>query len=100
MAAPFDRGRRIRLVLWAILAANWGVAAVKLTLGLVSGSAALTADGLHSTVDGGSNVVGLIAMWFAGRPPEEAAIHASFLTVSEVVVHVEPATPHPARPGA
>jgi cation diffusion facilitator family transporter len=66
----FDRGRRIRLVLWTILAANWAVAAVKLALGLSSGSAALTADGLHSTVDGASNVVGLVAMWFAGRPPD------------------------------
>lgn len=65
-----ERGRRIRLVLWVILAANWGVAAVKLVLGVAIGSAALTADGLHSFVDGGSNVVGLVAMWFAGRPPD------------------------------
>ena len=43
---------------------------MKLALGVASGSAALTADGLHSVVDGGSNVVGLVAMWFAGQPPD------------------------------
>lgn len=57
-------------MLWAILVANWAVAGVKLALGLSSGSSALTADGLHSFVDGGSNVVGLVAIWFAAQPPD------------------------------
>ena len=65
-----ERARKIRQVLWAILAANWIVAGVKLALGLASASAALTADGLHSFVDGGSNVVGLVAMRFAGLPAD------------------------------
>ena len=73
MATPrsaADRARRIRVVLWVILLANWAVAAAKLVTGLSSGSAALTADGLHSFVDGGSNIVGLVAMWFSGQPPD------------------------------
>ena len=57
-------------MLWGILAANWVVAGAKLALGLASGSAALTADGLHSFVDGGSNVVGLVAMRIAALPPD------------------------------
>ena len=65
-----ERARRIRRVLWGILAANWVVAGAKLALGLASGSAALTADGLHSFVDGGSNVVGLVAMRIAALPPD------------------------------
>ncbi len=65
-----DRAQRIRAVLWATLAANWVVAAAKLGVGLSSGSAALTADGLHSFVDGGSNVVGLVAMWISAQPPD------------------------------
>lgn len=64
------RAARIRRVLWAILIANWAVAAAKLVLGALAGSAALVADGLHSVVDGGSNVLGLVAMWIAGRPPD------------------------------
>ncbi len=68
--AGSDRAQKIRRVLWVILLANWGVAGAKLTLGLVAGSTALTADGLHSFVDGGSNIVGLVAMWFAAQPPD------------------------------
>jgi cation diffusion facilitator family transporter len=75
MISPVSRGseraRQIRFVLWAILIANWVVAAVKLAFGLVSGSAALSADGLHSFIDGGSNVIGLVAMWIAAQPPDE-----------------------------
>jgi cation diffusion facilitator family transporter len=66
-----DRARQVRRVLWAILAANWIVSLAKLTFGWLAGSAALTADGLHSFVDGGSNVVGLVAMWIASQPPDE-----------------------------
>ncbi len=66
-----ERARKIRFVLWAILVANWAVAALKLVYGLASGSAALSADGLHSFIDGGSNVIGLVAMWIAAQPADE-----------------------------
>ncbi|MCE9673924.1 cation diffusion facilitator family transporter [Myxococcus stipitatus] len=64
------RNRRIRFVLLAILVANWLVAGAKLVFGLVSQSAAVTADGLHSFIDGGSNVLGLVAMGVASRPAD------------------------------
>ena len=44
-----------------------GVALAKLAWGLVSGSAAMQADGFHSLFDGASNVVGLVGMSVAGR---------------------------------
>ena len=66
-----DRARQIRRVLARILVLNWAVAAAKAGFGLAAHSTALTADGLHSFVDGGSNVVGLIAMWVASRPPDD-----------------------------
>nr|WP_211194509.1 cation diffusion facilitator family transporter [Pyxidicoccus fallax] len=65
-----QRNRKVRLVLLAILVANWVVAAAKLVFGLVSQSAAVTADGLHSFIDGGSNVLGLVAMGVASRPAD------------------------------
>lgn len=65
------RNRAVRRVLWAILVANWAVAGLKLGIGLFAKSAAVTADGLHSLIDGGSNVVGLVAMHYAGQPADE-----------------------------
>lgn len=70
-ASFLERNRRIRTVLAAILAANWAVALVKVVFGLSSGAAAVTADGLHSFIDGGSNVLGLVAMSVASRPADE-----------------------------
>jgi cation diffusion facilitator family transporter len=68
---PLARNRRIRVVLAAILAANWAVAIAKMAFGVWAHFAAMTADGLHSFIDGGSNVLGLIAMSVAARPADE-----------------------------
>ncbi|OJH38007.1 cation diffusion facilitator family transporter [Cystobacter ferrugineus] len=70
-ASPLERNRKVRNVLAAILLANWAVALLKLLLGLKSGSAAVTADGVHSFIDGGSNVLALVAMSVASRPADE-----------------------------
>ncbi|WP_342381449.1 cation diffusion facilitator family transporter [Myxococcus stipitatus] len=66
-----QRSKNIRFVLLAILLANWVVAGAKLVFGLMSQSAAVTADGLHSFIDGGSNVLGLVAMGVASRPADD-----------------------------
>jgi cation diffusion facilitator family transporter len=66
-----QRNRKVRVVLLSILVANWVVAAAKLAFGLLSQSASVTADGLHSFIDGGSNVLGLVAMGVASRPADE-----------------------------
>ncbi len=66
-----QRNQKVRRVLLAILVANWVVAAAKLVFGLLSQSASVTADGLHSFIDGGSNVLGLVAMGVASRPADE-----------------------------
>jgi cation diffusion facilitator family transporter len=66
-----ERNRKIRVVLASILVANWAVAVAKLVFGLWSSSAAVTADGVHSFIDGGSNVLGLVAMSVASRPADE-----------------------------
>ena len=70
-ASLIERNRRIRTVLAAILAANWAVALAKVIFGVRSDAAAVTADGLHSFIDGGSNVLGLVAMSVASRPADE-----------------------------
>ncbi len=65
------RTREVRAVLWQILIANWAVALAKVGLGLWASSAAMTADGLHSFLDGASNVIGLVAMHYAGQPADQ-----------------------------
>lgn len=66
-----QRNRKVRQVLAAILVANWAVASAKLVLGLVYQSASVTADGMHSFIDGSSNIIGLVAMTAAARPADE-----------------------------
>ncbi len=63
-------GRETRLVLWVVLGLNWGVAAAKLIYGWMTGSVGMQADGIHSSFDGMSNVIGLIGLWVAAHPPD------------------------------
>lgn len=67
---PDPRRDQIARVLWGILGLNLLVAAAKLVYGYRSGAIAITADGLHSLLDGSSNVVGLIGVAVARRPPD------------------------------
>jgi len=68
--AAAARTARIAQVLWIILFLNLAVAAAKLFYGWRSGAIAITADGMHSTLDASSNVFGLVGMWVASRPPD------------------------------
>ncbi len=61
---------RVSRVLWIILGLNLLVAAAKLVYGWLSGAIAVTADGVHSLLDGSSNVIGLVATQLASRPPD------------------------------
>jgi cation diffusion facilitator family transporter len=67
---PNPRMRRIIAVLWDILALNLVVAIAKLIYGARSGAIAITADGIHSMLDASSNVVALIGIRAARRPPD------------------------------
>jgi cation diffusion facilitator family transporter len=69
--AADPRAHGIKVVLWQILVLNLIVSAAKSAWGLISGSTAMFADGIHSLTDGSSNVVALIAMAVAGKPLDE-----------------------------
>ncbi|MBK5254986.1 MAG: cation transporter [Vicinamibacteria bacterium] len=64
------RAEGISRVLWQILFLNLLVALGKASWGLVSGSTAMLADGIHSLTDGSGNIVALIAMKAARKPPD------------------------------
>ncbi len=72
MAAEDAAGRETRRILWIVLALNLSVAAAKLIYGLLTGSVSMQADGIHSSFDGLSNVIGLIGLWAAASPPDAA----------------------------
>ena len=85
-----ERSRRVSRVLWGILVANWAVATLKLVLGLTTDSTAVTADGLHSFIDGASNIIGLVAMHFAAQPAdaEHPYGHHKFETLASLAIGV------------
>jgi cation diffusion facilitator family transporter len=64
------RFQRITQVLWAILVLNLVVAAAKILYGMRIGAIALSADGVHSLLDASGNVVALIGIAAARRPPD------------------------------
>lgn len=64
------RHGQVRTVLWRVLLLNWLVAFAKVGYGIVTGSLSMTADGVHSLLDGASNLVGLVATGVATRPPD------------------------------
>lgn len=77
-------------MLWGVLAANAFVAALKGGIGIAIGSLALVADAIHSTIDASSNVVGLIGMTVAAKPPdrEHPYGHRRFETLASLVIGI------------
>lgn len=61
----------VNRILWHVLLLNSLVAAAKISVGVLTGTVSIIADGIHSTVDGASNVVALIASRIANLPPDE-----------------------------
>jgi len=58
-------------VLVRVLVLNLLVAAAKIVFGYASGAISILSDGFHSLTDAASNVVGLVGVHAAGRPPDE-----------------------------
>jgi cation diffusion facilitator family transporter len=58
-------------VLYRVLVLNLLVAFAKIALGYFTGAVSILSDGFHSLTDGASNVVALIGVSVARRPPDE-----------------------------
>ncbi len=65
-----DNRSQVRKVLWLTLLLNLFVMALKLTLGIATGSLSLQADALHSITDSINNVLGLITNRFSSPKPD------------------------------
>lgn len=66
-----DRYSHVVRVLNRVLILNLAVAAVKIVLGYATGAVSILSDGFHSLTDSASNVLALIGVAIARRPPDE-----------------------------
>jgi cation diffusion facilitator family transporter len=87
--APAD-DREVRRILILIFWLNLAVATAKILYGMISGSVAIRADGIHSLFDCGSNIIGLIALWIARHPPDELHPygHRKFESIAALLIGV------------
>jgi cation diffusion facilitator family transporter len=67
-AQPDNQGGS-RKVIYAAIVANLGIAAAKFVVALLSGSAAMLAEGIHSAVDTGNELLLLVGEKMSNRPP-------------------------------
>jgi len=66
-----DRSAKIKFIFWVTLGLNLAVASSKLVFAKMTHSLSLFSDGMHSFMDGGSNIIALIAIKIAERPPDD-----------------------------
>ena len=64
------RHHEVTAVLTRVLVFNLAVAAAKLALGYATGAVSVVSDGFHSLADSASNVIGLIGLRAARKPPD------------------------------
>jgi cation diffusion facilitator family transporter len=71
-----------------VLLLNLLVAGAKLGYGFVSGSVAMTADGFHSLLDGFANVIGIVGIAVASRPPDREHLfgHGRYETLASMAI--------------
>ena len=65
-----NRYSDVTRVLYLVLAANLIVAIAKIVLGYTTGAISIVSDGYHSLTDSASNVVALVGISVARRPPD------------------------------
>ena len=69
--ARHDRYASVVRVLYGVLVLNLAVAIAKVVLGYSTGAISILSDGFHSLTDSASNVVALIGVGIARRPPDD-----------------------------
>jgi cation diffusion facilitator family transporter len=65
-----SRPQAVSRVLTRVLALNLAVAWAKLAFGYATGSVSIISDGFHSLTDGASNVMGIVGLRIARKPPD------------------------------
>ncbi|TQD25687.1 cation diffusion facilitator family transporter [Methanolobus vulcani] len=85
-----SRFRQIRKVMIYILFLNLAVSFAKIAYGMYTNVLSMQSDGYHSLFDGVSNIVGLIGIQIAAKPPdkEHPYGHRKFETLASIVIAV------------
>ena len=85
-----SRFRQIRNVMVYILFLNLAVSFAKIAYGMYTNVLSMQSDGYHSLFDGVSNIVGLIGIQIAAKPPdkEHPYGHRKFETLASIVIAV------------
>lgn len=83
-----NRYADVSRVLVRVLVLNVAVALAKIVFGYASGAISILSDGFHSLTDAASNVVGLVGVRVANRPPDanHPYGHRKFETVAAAAV--------------
>lgn len=86
-----DAGNRypaVSRVLVRVLVLNVAVATAKIILGVATGAVSVLSDGFHSLTDSASNVVALVGVRVAQRPPDadHPYGHRKFETIASVAI--------------
>ncbi|WP_440951449.1 cation diffusion facilitator family transporter [Methanococcoides sp. FTZ1] len=84
------RSKKIQQILVIILFLNLMVAFVKIVYGTITNTLSMKSDGYHSLFDGISNIVGIIAIFVAAKPPDRSHPygHQKFETLASIVIAV------------
>jgi cation diffusion facilitator family transporter len=69
-AAKENKGGGSRKVIYAAIASNLGIAVAKFVVAAITGSAAMLAEGIHSAVDTGNELLLLTGEKMSARPPD------------------------------
>src|SRR6059058_5042169 len=87
---PSLRYSAVVRVLARVLLLNLAVALAKIAFGYASGAISILSDGFHSLTDTASNLVGLVGVSAAGRPPDadHPYGHRKYETVAAAAVNV------------
>jgi len=85
-----DRYSAVERVLVRVMVLNLVVALAKIVFGYATGAISVLSDGFHSLTDGASNVVGLVGVRAAKRPPDadHPYGHRKYETVAAAAVTV------------
>ncbi|WP_135612796.1 cation diffusion facilitator family transporter [Methanococcoides sp. AM1] len=85
-----ERSKKIQQILVIILALNLLVAFAKIIYGTITNTLSMKSDGYHSLFDGISNIVGIVAIFVAAKPPDRTHPygHQKFETLASIVIAV------------
>jgi len=85
-----SRHQAVSRVLVRVLVLNLAVAAAKLLLGYATGAVSIVSDGFHSLTDSTSNIIGLVGLRAARKPPDadHPYGHRKFETLAAAAIFI------------